>query len=152
MRLLTMSLIVKAWEIKALDRSFFWGGCLGLSMADQDWMVHEPAAKNLSLLERALLHWWTLDSTRSQSGLKQWCALSHVSGHFDAQHRADCLIPEVLHIEGLGSLKTAQKIIPRRNVAFELEASADQMLAWWQSVHMSDHLRGIETFMTVLSL
>ena len=121
-------------------------------MADKDWLRRDAAVHDLSLLERALLEWWTLDSTRAQTGLKQWTAMDQVSGHLDAQHRAYCLYPEVLDIRRLAFHDKARTIIPRRNVAFELEASTDQMMAWWQSVHLSDRDRGTKTSMTVLSV
>ena len=147
--LLQMGLIAKTCGIKELDRTGGFLACLGLALADKDWMALDT---DMSILKRALLQWWTLDSTRAQNSVKQWTAMDQVSGHFDTQHRADCLFPEVLDIRRLESGITAQTIIPRRKVAYELEASSDQMIAWWQSVHFSDRRRGIDTSMTVLSI
>ena len=154
--LLKMSLIAELdIQLKVMTRLPGFLKCLSLVLNDEDFLARETVGLRMRLVDRALMHWWTLDSTESQRGISLWPAHDHISGHFDKQHRAEILFPEVMHPRALGQRyrrPVARTIIPFRNFSFALRASQDQMLCWLQSVHVSDAERGSETSMTVVSV
>jgi len=154
--LLRMSLIAEVdVQLKVMSRMGGFLKCLSLVLNDEDFLACEPVGVTMRIIDRALLHWWTLDSTKSQRGIALWSAHDHISGHFDKQHRAEVLFPEVMHPRLLGQRRVrpvARTIVPFRNFSFAMRASQDQMLCWLQSVHISDSGRGGNTSMTVVSV
>jgi len=101
--LLRMSLIAEVDdELQIMSRLDGFLKCLALVLNDLDFLAQETIALEMRIVDRALLHWWTLDSTKNQRGISLWAAHDHISGHFDSQHHSEVLVPEVLHPRLLG--------------------------------------------------
>ena len=150
---LEMALIAEHAQIPALSRLNSFLKCLTRVIASQD--PFEALVEGM--LNRALLMWFTLDSTDSDRQVAQVVAEDGVCGHFDKQHRAELLIPQIVYDHKSDARHSRAHVltrtfIPRRKVAYELAANKDMMVTWFQSAHMSDNQRGLKVNMVIISV